>query len=53
MSMPVRETTGEQGWVLEMPGKLKRWKTVKKNQGILGIESGTWQCRPDHQKERG
>lgn len=30
MSMPVRETTGEQGWVLEMPGKLKRWKTVKK-----------------------
>lgn len=30
MSMPVRETTGEQGWVLEMLGKLKRWRTVKK-----------------------
>lgn len=25
----------------------------KKNRGILGIESGTWQCSPDHQKERG
>lgn len=30
--MPVRETTGEQGWVLEMLGKLKRWRTVKKNE---------------------
>lgn len=42
MNTPARETAGEQGWVLELLGKLlKGWSNVKKN---LRRDSGckTW-----------
>lgn len=45
MNTPTREAAGEQGWVLEMLGKLlKGWNKVKKckQEGILGVQLGTW-----------
>lgn len=46
MNTPAWEMAGEQGWVLEMLGKLlKGWSNGKKKfkqEGILDAQLGTW-----------